>query len=874
MRRLPSSRTEVFEIQRRRGTASLVLLGLLAAPVWAWARYPTVLFPCQSARLLILVTDENGRPIAGARALLERPEMEWQQLGETDHVGRLVFTDLAPGLYRLRVEKERFYVLTISDVRIPENETLELVLHRRHELVETVDVRPTSSALDPWQTAAHAELSTSEVLTLPTSVMRDLRYSLAFLPGIVRDASGSLHVAGSAASQTLALLDGFMVAHPITGLLDLRVSVDAIREVRVYSSRYSAEYGRGSGGVLDLSTAIGEDRFRFSATDFIPSFQSRKGIHLNNWTPRVTLSGPLRKKRAWFYEAFEGEYDVAIVEELPRGADRNRAWRWSHLAKAQVNMTASHLLTVTLLTNRFRSPYEGLSRFVPRETTRHIARSADFLAVKGHVYRPDGLFLEYGAGAILFRDTERPWGEAPYILSPEGARGHFFRSSEQRAHRMHGLVNLVLPSFSWRGRHEVKIGADWIHLGAREHTVRRPLLILRGDGSRARLVQFTSPSEVRERGIELAVYGQDRWFISRRSVLELGLRWDWDSLRGAARWSPRLAVSSLLTRDRQTRLIGGLGLFYDAIPLGLITYPSSGRRTDIFYARDGRTPQEIVETAFHADVRALAPSRAFIWSLGLERQLPAAFVLSLEFLQKRGHRGWAYVPFLEPAEAARMPGGMSPSPLPPPRDLWIAWDIPSPDEHRDAASSPARLRLLDLRDGKRDRYDALHLTLRWTLRETHPLFASYVRSRARSTAVLDFTPDTLLFGAQAGGPLPWDTPHRALLWGWMPLPKRFLLAYALEGRNGYPFLVVTGEHRLAEPPNRRRLPTYFSLNLHLERRFHLFGLQWAVRVGFNNVTNHPNPSTVNNNVDSPQFLTPGGAESRSFIGRLRLLGRK
>jgi hypothetical protein len=108
----------------------------------------------------------------------------------------------------------------------------------------------------------------------------------------------------------------------------------------------------------------------------------------------------------------------------------------------------------------------------------------------------------------------------------------------------------------------------------------------------------------------------------------------------------------------------------------------------------------------------------------------------------------------------------------------------------------------------------------------------------------------------------------------MPLPKRFLLAYALEGRNGYPFLVVTGEHRLAEPPNRRRLPTYFSLNLHLERRFHLFGLQWAVRVGFNNVTNHPNPSTVNNNVDSPQFLTPGGAESRSFIGRLRLLGRK
>ncbi len=855
MMRAFSSRTEVFENRHRRDLAGVILLCLLAVPVWA-----RTLFPCQPARLLILVTDENGRPIAGARATLEQPEMGWRHVGETDHVGRLAFTDLAPGLYRLRVEKERFYVLTVPDVRIPENEMLELVLHRQQEFVETVDVTPTSSALDPRQTAAPAELSASEVLTLPTPVMRDLRYSLALLPGVVQDASGNLHVAGSAASQTLALLDGFMVAHPITGLLDLRVSVDAIGEVRVHSSRYSVEYGRSSGGVLDLSTAMGDDRFRFSATDFIPSFQSRKGIHLNNWTPRVTLSGPLQKKRAWFYEAFEGEYDVAIVEELPRGADHNRAWRWSHLAKAQVNVTASHLLTVTLLTNRFRSPHEGLSRFAPRETTRHIARSADFLAAKGHVYRPDGLFLEYGVGAILFHDAERPWGGAPYILSPEGARGHFFRSSEQRAHRIHGLVNLVLPPFSWRGRHEMKIGADWIHLGARERTLRRPMLILRGDGSRARLVQFTSSSEVRERSIELAVYGQNRWFFSPRSVLELGLRFDWDSVRRTARWSPRIAASYLLTRDRQTRLVGGLGLFYDAPPLGLIAYPSSGRRTDIFYARDGRTPQEIVETAFHADVRALAPPRAVIWSLGLDRQLPAAFVLSFEFLQKRGSRGWTYVPFLESAEALRMRGGMSPS--------------PSPDEHRDAASSSARLRLLDLRDAKRDQYDALHLTLRWTLRETHPLFASYVRSRARSTAVLDFTPDTLLFGSQAGGPLPWDTPHRALLWGWMPLPKRFTLAYALEWRNGYPFLVVNGEHRLVEPPNRRRLPTYFSLNLHLERRFHLFGLQWALRAGFNNMTNHPNPSTVNNIVDSPQFLTPGGVESRSFIGRLRLLGRK
>jgi hypothetical protein len=62
--------------------------------------------------------------------------------------------------------------------------------------------------------------------------------------------SGQPHIQGADTYQSLTLLDGFNVTQPANGLLLLRVSTDAIRLINVQGSRISAEYGKGSGGVL------------------------------------------------------------------------------------------------------------------------------------------------------------------------------------------------------------------------------------------------------------------------------------------------------------------------------------------------------------------------------------------------------------------------------------------------------------------------------------------------------------------------------------------------------------------------------------------------------------------------------------------------
>ncbi len=96
----------------------------------------------------------------------------------------------------------------------------------------------------------------------------------------------------------------------------------------------------------------------------------------------------------------------------------------------------------------------------------------------------------------------------------------------------------------------------------------------------------------------------------------------------------------------------------------------------------------------------------------------------------------------------------------------------------------------------------------------------------------------------------------------------------MEARNGFPFSVVNDQQQLVEPPGSRRFPNYFTLNVHLEKRFSLFGFNWAIRGGFDNITDHENPGVVDNDINSPKFLTFGGFLRRAFTGRIRFLGRK
>lgn len=794
--------------------------------------------PRVTVDLPVIVVDENGVAVPSVHLVLEQSHGHSRFKGETDYAGRYTFVDLLPGAYRFRAEKEGFYAAILDDVRVGQISRLEITLNHQREFVEVMDVHYSPPAIDPLKAATEESLSDQEIVNLPYPTTRDIRNILPLMPGVLQDATGQIHINGSATEQIFSQLDGFHITHPVTGQLTLRVNADAVRRIEVQSSRYSAEYGKGSGGTLNLLTGMGDDRYRFSATNFIPSLQNRKGIHLKEWTPRATFSGPLRRGRAWFFVAPDGEYNLNIVNELPAGADRNRVWRLNNLAKAQVNWTSSNILTTSFLINRFGANHAGLSPFNPLETTVNQSRRAFLFTLKNQTYFSGGWLLDIGWGVSEFRTDDRPMGDAPYIIRPEGTEGNFFKQTVERARRHQWIANLYLPPATWHGRHEFKVGIDLDAITFWASVQRRPILVQRQDGTLARRITFVTPPRFGRRNVEVSSYVQDRWLMTRRLLMELGVRFDWDEIVRRFLVSPRLASSWLLTADGQTKLAIGVGLFYDASHLALITRPLAGRRFDEFFDERGQPRMmEPLETMFRVNERSLRAPRFLNWSIGVERKLPASLYLRVEFVQKRGRHGWAFI-------------------------------------NRGGVNVGQREHLLELASVRRDRYDALQVALRRTLRERYKLFASYTRSSARSNAVLDFNLDNPLFSQQMGGRLPWDAPNRFLSWGWLPLVKGFNLGYTVEWRDGYPFNVVNEDQQLVEPPSSRRFPDYFSLNVHLERRFRLFGFQWALRAGFNNLTDHANPTVVNNNIDSPDFLTFAGLRGRTFTGRIRFLGRK
>ena len=127
--------------------------------------------------------------------------------------------------------------------------------------------------------------------------------------------------------------------------------------------------GRATGGVIAFYTGMGDNKFRFNATNFIPSFRDLNGIRFDKFVPRFTFSGPLKRDRAWWYDGVEMEYDNIYISELPANADTDQLMRGSNLVKAQANLSSKDILTAGLLFNDYHSPYDGISSLTPQQST-------------------------------------------------------------------------------------------------------------------------------------------------------------------------------------------------------------------------------------------------------------------------------------------------------------------------------------------------------------------------------------------------------------------------------------------------------------------------------------------------------------------------
>jgi len=779
------------------------------------------------------VVDAKGTPISNARITIKPTGSGLNIILQSVSRPTGTFSILFPsaGTYLVSIQCDGYFEIRDRLVDVTAALNIILTLERIRETFEAVSVRDSPTPLDPTQTGFRRTLSGIAITNIPYSGGPSVRNAVKLMPSVVQDRYGGMHFEGAEENQLLYTLNGFNIGDPLTGRYNTRSSMDNIQSLDFLSGRYSPEFGRGSAGVLAIHAEAGTDQLNHTATNVVPGLDTHQGLHFGNWSPRFSITGPVRRGRFWFADSFEVGYDQAYVNGLPEGENQRSGWAGSNLLHTQFNLKPSHILFAAFLANVSHQDRTGLGPLDPISTTTNQRSYDYFLSLKDQVYLSRGMLIELGYAHNYFSNHQIPQGNLPYVISPNGRSGNYFVNSARQTTRDQVRADIFVPRIQLAGTHDLKVGVD-LDLLTYAAELRRTAYEQVGlSGELLSKTTFQGRGALGLRSLQASSYLLDSWQPRKNVTINLGVRQDWDDLIRRSVLSPRVSFAWSPFVAGRTRISAGYATTYDTATLDIFSRPLDQQSMTARFNPDQTAAGTTSGTAFTIDNSDLRPPRSANWSFGFDQQLPHNIYLSTNNLWRFGRDGFTY--------------------------STTAGDV------------------FQLTNTRRDEYHSAAVSIRQSLADQSEWTASYIHSRAASNAAVDLSIDQPIRVRDNLGPVPWDAPERFLATAFLPVPrfKTFSVAVLVDARSGFPFSVTDETGQVVGKVNSHRFPPTLDLNLHIERRFTLHRYRFAIRAGFNNVTDHPNPSAVNSVIGATQYLQFLGNEGRHFLLRFRLLGR-
>ena len=261
------------------------------------------------------VLDVQGAALPGAIVTAKSPNLQGSRESVTSGNGDYILAGLPSGPYTISVTLSGFQAQTRTVVLAPTQVLpLEVTLGPA-QLTEEVTV--TARSADALTRTAQIATNFSQDLisTLPTS--RDLNSILMMAPGVhPTGPAGAFSFGGSVTFENLFLLNGVSINENIRGQAFDTAIEDAIQETTVANGGVSAEFGRFSGGVVNIITKSGGNEFSGSFRESLNNDRWRTLTPFEterletNATPRIdkvvptheyTLGGPILRDRLWFF---------------------------------------------------------------------------------------------------------------------------------------------------------------------------------------------------------------------------------------------------------------------------------------------------------------------------------------------------------------------------------------------------------------------------------------------------------------------------------------------------------------------------------------------------------------------------------------------
>ncbi len=301
-----------------------------------------------------VVSDANGNVITDARVFVRQTSTEDERSTRTSREGRYRFTTMAPGVYELRVEAEGFQSLRYENIKAIAGATIRRDFRLNPTAIEaqiTIDAGANPALVDTARTVVGGAVTKEQIDKLPVESRNPL--DLIFtLPGIappalsVRDLAegdvkddfrstpeeaGVFSLTGGAPFSNNITIEGMDNNDDRGARERINLSIHAVEEVQVITNQFSAEYGRASGGRVNLRLRGGSNEihgqafyyFRdesLNANSYSRNADPARGFRVpfQNHNPGGSAGAPIIKNRIFIFGAYEYDniYDHAEIVAL------------------------------------------------------------------------------------------------------------------------------------------------------------------------------------------------------------------------------------------------------------------------------------------------------------------------------------------------------------------------------------------------------------------------------------------------------------------------------------------------------------------------------------------------------------------------------
>jgi Carboxypeptidase regulatory-like domain len=750
---------------------------------------------------------------------------------QTDQNGEYELSAMPYGTYTVEAESTGFNV--VETIRVEANEVrLDLEMKPaevRTSVVVTAD-QPDSKGPAPSETISDKTLRDAP------SVDERFESALPLIPGVVRGPDGHVNLKGTRNTQSGALVNSANVTDPVTGSPAINLPVDVVSSVQVISNPYDPQYGRFTGAVSSVETKTSNyESFHFSFQNFVPRLRDRDGSirGIGAATPRMTFTGPLLKDKIAITQSFEYRFVETPVNSLPPFQRDTRLESFDSYTQLDLTVSSKQTVNVSVAFYPQRLNYLGLNTFNTQASTPDFHQRGYQLNVQDSDLIGSGLlasqfsYKRYNADITAQSDD-------PYRILLETTEGGFFNRQERRTSRVGWQENYHFPTWKFAGLHQFNVGLSYEHSS---YDGRQTFLPVELDGVSnlpVERITFTAPISFSVSQNEVAWFAGDQWAIHPRLTLDIGVRFDYDNITNSTHAAPRAGFLLALTKDGKTLLKGGVGLFYDRVPLMAATFVDLPDRTVTVLGQNGEPTSSL---AYQNQIDGgLRNPRSTSWSLELDRQVVSALTLRVAYEQRNTSNDLIVSPVVK---------GMT--------------------------------GVLELSNNGFDTYREFQIAARFKARQ-HLLNISYVRSQAYG----DLNDLNQFFGnlaqpviqPDARVRLPFDAPNRFLFWGSIAAPWKLTVVPVYDLHTGFPYSVEDEYRTFVGPRNVDRFPIFSSFDMQVSRRISLpfHGKRVPARVGAGafNLFNHFDPRDVQNNLASARFGGFFNSSWREYRGKFVL----